>query len=270
MLSQESCQRQCWRFVARHLQNLSQGRSATGRDRDVQPAKMAHSDNILAINYQIDSPSVMLMNRAPESPTSVLQANQPMIGSRFKQEGVVSSMPTVIILASGRGERFAASGGTTHKLQARLIGKTVLQHTLDAVWGSGLPWHLEDEGHPGMGDSIAVAVKKTSQANGWLILPADLPLIQSSSLKAVAIALISREVVVPVFRGQRGHPVGFSVVCRQALLDLQGERGAARVVRSHVAMELQLDDMGCVTDIDTVEDMKVVERLLRRAGPATQ
>jgi len=228
---------------------------------------MAQSDNILAINYQIDSPNDMHRTRTSLSPTSVLQAIQPTIKSPSEQSGVAWSMPTVIILASGRGARFAASGGVTHKLQARLMGKTVLQHTLEAVWGSSLPWHLEDEGHPGMGDSIAAAVQKTSHANGWLILPADLPLIQSSSIKAVALALMNQEVVVPFFRGQHGHPVGFSVGCRRALLDLQGERGAARVVQSHVVMELHLDDMGCVTDIDTVEDLQVAERQMSRMGP---
>ena len=63
--------------------------------------------------------------------------------------------PTVLVLASGRGERFAASGGMVHKLRAALGDKTVLEHTLADVRASGLPWHLEDAGHPGMGDSIA-------------------------------------------------------------------------------------------------------------------
>jgi len=210
----------------------------------------------------------MQMNRDSESTKSVLQAYQPTTGSPLEQARVASNSPIVIVLASGRGERFAASGGTTHKLQARLMGKTLLQHTLDAVWGSGLPWHLEEGGHPGMSDSIAAAVQKTSQANGWLILPADLPLIQSSSIKAVAMALMNQEVVVPVYRGQRGHPVGFSLVCRKALLSLQGDRGAARVVRAHAAMELHLEDRGCVTDIDTLEDLNVAERWLAGAGSA--
>lgn len=55
--------------------------------------------------------------------------------------------PVVLVLASGRGERFIASGGTGSKLQALLGGKTVLQRTLDAVRASGLPWHVEDAGH---------------------------------------------------------------------------------------------------------------------------
>ncbi len=121
-------------------------------------------------------------------------------------------------------------GGTSHKLQARLGGKTVLQHTLDAVQASGLPWHLEDAGHPGMGDSIAAAVQATWPSTSRLILPADLPLVQSDSLRAVAMALAHHAVVVPVYRGQRGHPVGFSARCGQALLGLNGHRGSAGVV----------------------------------------
>ena len=93
-------------------------------------------------------------------------------------------LPTVIVLASGRGERFIASGGTTHKLKALLHGKPLLQHTLDAVQASALPWHLEDAGHPGMGDSIAAAVRATSGAAGWMILPGDLPLVQAQTLRA--------------------------------------------------------------------------------------
>lgn len=174
------------------------------------------------------------------------------------------SLPTVIILASGRGERYTASGGSTHKLQALLAGKTVLQHTLDAVQASGLPWHLEDIGHPGMGDSIAAAVRATAQAAGWLILPADLPLIQSGTLRAVAAALADHAVVVPVYQGQRGHPVGFHARCGPELLNLKGNQGAAQVVRSHAAIELIVEDVGCVTDIDTVEDLQTAARLMQR------
>ncbi len=175
------------------------------------------------------------------------------------------SLPVVIVLASGRGARFAASGGTSHKLQARLAGKTVLQHTLDAVQASGLPWHLEDAGHPGMGDSIAAAVQATWPSTGWLILPADLPLVQGDTLRAVAAALAHHAVVVPVYRGQRGHPVGFSARCGPALMGLKGNKGAASVVAAHDAIELIVNDVGCVTDIDTVDDLRAAERLLASA-----
>lgn len=174
--------------------------------------------------------------------------------------------PTVIVLASGRGERFLASGGTTHKLKALLAGKPVLEHTLDAVRASGLPWHLEDAGHPGMGDSIAAAVRATSGSlaggAGWLILPGDLPLVSADTLRAVAAALASSAVVVPVYKGERGHPVGFSAACGAALAALQGDKGAAAVVRASVVQELVVNDAGCVTDIDTVEALHAAEKAL--------
>ena len=169
------------------------------------------------------------------------------------------SPPTVLVLASGRGERFAASGGRVHKLQALLGDKTVLQRTLDAVRASGLPWHLEDVGHPGMGDSIAAAVRATANADGWLVLPGDLPLIQADTLRQVAQALQDHPVVVPVFQtqgGPRGHPVGFGRSCGGALLALKGNQGAAPVLRSFVATELIVNDSGTVTDIVTLQDLE--------------
>lgn len=176
--------------------------------------------------------------------------------------------PTVLILASGRGERFLASGGQTHKLQALLNGKTVLQHTLDAVMASGLPWHLEDVGHPGMGDSIAAAVAKTAGAAGWLVLPADLPLVQAKTLQAVALALQTNEVVQPCYVSveegeQKGHPVGFAAVCRQNLLDLKGNKGAAGVIIAYSAIKIIVNDVGILTDIDTLDDLDRAATLLQ-------
>jgi molybdenum cofactor cytidylyltransferase len=176
------------------------------------------------------------------------------------------SLPAVLVLASGRGERFVASGGAGSQLQALLGGKPVLERTLDAVRASGLPWHLEDAGHPGMGDSIAAGVRATPDAGGWLILPGDLPLVRPESLHAVAAALKDHAVVLPHYRGRRGHPVGFAATCREALLLLRGPQGAAPVVRAqavaHSVAELELDDAGVVTDIDTLKDLAEAERLL--------
>ena len=239
-------------------------------------------------------------------------------------------LPTVLVLASGRGERFRASGGTQHKLQAPLAGRAVLARTLDAVRASGLPWHLEDAGHPGMGDSIAAAVRATAaDAVGWLVLPGDLPLVRPATLRRVAERLMAGSnagaadadadadagagagagagaargavakvgpaadaardapgfgaapgadansevpfAVVPRHGGVRGHPVGFAAGCRAALLDLKGNQGAAPVLRDLFAMNsvamLELDDVGIVTDIDTLDDLRRAEALWAARPP---
>ena len=171
-------------------------------------------------------------------------------------------LPVVLVLASGRGERFKASGGSTHKLQANLAGITVLQRTLDAVRASGLRWHLEDAGHPGMGDSIAAAVRATRGAPGWMVLPADLPLVRPQTLVDIARAPWDGEVLLPVFENQRGHPVRFAASCGEALAGLQGSEGAASIVRACTSTQMRVHDAGCVMDIDTVDDLRRAEQLL--------
>jgi molybdenum cofactor cytidylyltransferase len=176
------------------------------------------------------------------------------------------AMPAILVLASGRGERFRASGGQGSKLQALLAGRTVLERTLDAVRASGLPFHVEAAGHPGMGDSIAAAVRATPDADGWLVVPGDLPLIAPRTFRAVAAALAQHDVVVPTWQGERGHPVGFARSCGDALAALGGAAGAASIVQARAARNavhlLPVDDPGIRIDIDTVQDLAAAERLL--------
>jgi len=202
---------------------------------------------------------------------------------RLSPHSLPAQWPTVLILASGRGERFLASGGAVHKLQAPLVGRAVLERTIDAVRASGLPWHLEIADHPGMGDSIAAAVRTQADAAGWLVLPGDLPLVLPASLQLVAARLMACAegarvpfAVVPRHAGAKGHPVGFTAGCLAWLLALCGEHGAAPVVRALRAVdavaELDLDDVGIVTDIDTLDDLRRAEaryiERLERLGQA--
>ena len=187
--------------------------------------------------------------------------------------------PVILILAAGAGARFRAAGGAQHKLQAPFVRegvtRTVLDHVVAAAQASGLPWHVvtpEATAHhaeQGMGTSIATGVAATSEARGWLVLPADLPLVRSESLRAVAQALREHPVVVPVVDGRHGHPVGFGPACREALLSLRGDRGAREVIAQHPALLLPLTDVGCILDVDTPDLLQALQAmaLKRQADP---
>ena len=186
--------------------------------------------------------------------------------------------PTVIVLAAGQGERFKASGATQDKLEADLNGQRVRDHVMASVRASGLPWHVVERvdtlhlHQPGMGDSIACGVAATPHAKGWLILPADLPLIQASTLLRVAQALPHHPVVVPFYNHQKGHPVGFAPSCRDALMGLTGDQGARSVVAQHGFYRLDLQDQGCVLDVDTLDALAqarkaLAERIFARDCP---
>ena len=172
----------------------------------------------------------------------------------------------VLVLASGRGERFKASGGTTHKLDALIhIGQglpsiTVLQATLDKACSTGLAVHVERASHTGMGETIAAAVAATRDFDGWLMLPADMPMVSPEVILTVAAGLQDTPIAVPVFKGKRGHPVGFSRDCLADLLALSGDEGARSLFQKFEVKKINVDDLplaaGCLMDIDTVQDLE--------------
>lgn len=182
------------------------------------------------------------------------------------------SSPVVIILAAGRGERFLASGATTHKLDARLGTQSVLSHVIRAAEASGLGWHIvrPEGGTQGMGESISLGVCATAHASGWLILPADLPLIQPATLQRVAEGLSDKPLVVPHYAQQQGHPVGFSRAYQAQLRALSGETGAREIVqrarRRGEVRDLALADYGMVHDIDTLSDLQWAQTLINKSN----
>ncbi len=195
---------------------------------------------------------------------SLFLAGSPMTTATIA-EGV-----TVIVLAAGNSARFRAAGGEQGKLQSPFITKrgtyTVLEHVLHAVKASGLAWHVVEPAHTqhlpiqGMGSSIATGVAATKNAKGWLILPADLPLIKPETLRHLASVLLAHEVVAPTVQGQRGHPVGFSKICLPDLLKLQGDQGAKRIMNQYDLHFIPVEDVGCILDVDTPEALSLAQQ----------
>jgi molybdenum cofactor cytidylyltransferase len=191
----------------------------------------------------------------------------------------MKTSPTVIVLAAGRGSRFKAPD---HKLLHPFGSTTVLGATLEHAIESGLqlrvvttaavsaeagrhvaqrdivelPVVTEHSGETlGMGFSIASGVAASADASGWLILPGDMPSVKSSSLLAVAAALLHHPVVYAQHIGRRGHPVGFASELYSELVQLSGDEGARRLVARYPSFGVEVDDPGVLIDIDTLDDL---------------
>ena len=196
----------------------------------------------------------------------------------------MKTQSAVIVLAAGKGSRFE---GNDHKLSQRLGAATVLGTTLRHAIASHLevvvvtteafadlarrsvaardvvvlPEVGSDDAVPlGMGYSIAAGVGARPDASGWLILPGDMPLVQPSTLVAVARLLDDHAVVYAQHRGKRGHPVGFAPELYSELLALGGDEGARRLVARYPAFGIELDDPGILIDIDTTDDLESARR----------
>ena len=119
---------------------------------------------------------------------------------------------------------------------------------------------LAPEAEAGMGSSLACAVRASADAEGWLVALADMPFLTAATLHSLLQALRNgADIVAPVYRGRRGHPVGFSRRWFAELACLQGDVGARRILDDHPRSVtlIALDDPGVQRDIDTPDDLRI-------------
>lgn len=203
---------------------------------------------------------------------------------RKKQPGGMSdqghnmrSPPAVVVLGAGRGSRYH---GERHKLAEALAGESVLSRTIRQAVASGLPvvvvttsafaeeaasqvarrdvvvlGQSSGVAPGGMGDSIAAGVSARPGASGWLMLPADMPLVRPATLRSLAAALRQHSLAYAQYQGRRGHPVAFGSELFSELMRLSGDEGAKRVLARFPSQAVEVDDPGVLMDMDTTEDL---------------
>ncbi len=187
-----------------------------------------------------------------------------------------------ILLAAGYSRRF----GSNKLLQAlpagvpeagTPIGVAAAKHLLEALPESiavvrpraqKLGKMLRDAGcntvvcknaSEGMGTSLAAGVRATSDAEGWIVALADMPFLRAETVRAVAQAISEgAAIAAPVYRGERGHPVGFARRFLDELSSLHGDDGARQFIKQHPEWVklLEVDDPGTVHDIDKPSDLE--------------
>ncbi len=191
---------------------------------------------------------------------------------------------TIIVLAAGHGKRFQ---GEPNKLAQPLGFGHVLTRTLHQALASQLPVLVvstpelavlanqsvamrdivlmpADAPSLGMGQSIAAGVAARSNAPGWLILPADMPLVLPQTIQAVADQIGHHTVVVAQHQGLDGYPVGFSAELYSELMLLEGDEGARRLMARYPAHPVAVNDPGVLFDINTQADLSAAQRACSR------
>ena len=193
-----------------------------------------------------------------------------------------NAAPTGILLAAGRGRRFDPAGGRNKLLQrlpdgdpvvvasARKLLATVPRvvavvppddgGVADALRALGCEVTLCPDADSGMGLSLAHAVRYATLAqqnnNGWLVALGDMPFVDVSTLRALVSAIEDGAgIVAPTFDGRRGNPVAFGARHGAALLALDGDEGARRLLSSHPVTTVAVLDPGILRDIDTPDDL---------------
>ena len=189
---------------------------------------------------------------------------------------MTGDLPTGILLAAGAARRFGGDKLLAVLPAGEAIGVAAL-HALRAVLptviavvrpgddalaalfaGHGARVVHCERADEGMGASLACGVDASADASGWVVALADMPWIATATIRAVADAIASgASLAAPVYRGERGHPVGFAASHRAALSALEGDEGA-RAILAHAGaalVRIHVDDAGVLRDVDAPGDL---------------
>jgi molybdenum cofactor cytidylyltransferase len=185
-----------------------------------------------------------------------------------------------VILAAGAGSRL---GGVAKALLSRRDGTTFLASVLASARAAGLadvvvvigpPYaeaiatHASELGcrlavNPtpsrGMASSVAVGFGALSEGMcdaAWL-WPVDHPDVLPRTLRTLIAALGTHDGVRPVYRKRGGHPPLIARSLWPQLAECGDVEGGARAVLGEAdVIDVNVDDPGCVRDVDTPEDLE--------------
>jgi molybdenum cofactor cytidylyltransferase len=192
----------------------------------------------------------------------------------------MSSSVVGILLAAGQSKRFGRNkllhplnDGTPMVLASARHLHNVLPQTIVVVEdeNNDVAKLLAPEGvqvvenplaSEGMGTSIACAVANSPDAQGWVIALADMPCIPTGVIQAVVTGLEQdADIIAPVYKKLRGHPVGFSDRYAHALMQLHSDEGARSVIQANCdSLELiETTERGVIVDFDTSGSIQLIE-----------
>jgi molybdenum cofactor cytidylyltransferase len=191
-----------------------------------------------------------------------------------------------VVLAAGRSSRFHAAGGAEEtKLVAKLDGKPVVRHVVEAALASrarpvivvvghargavqaalaGLPATivLNPDYAAGLASSLRTGLVATpTDVGGALILLGDMPRVEAPLIDALIDAFETRpnaQAVAPVHGGRRGNPVLLSRTLFERAGTLEGDEGARRLLATLPEgdiVEIAATGPGVAFDVDTPSDL---------------
>ncbi len=193
----------------------------------------------------------------------------------------------IAVLAAGRGARFDRR---SHKALARLGGRPLVAWALDAAIDSGLAPVVVVVGRRGrrvartvpagvavvrarhwrrgiahsLGAAIA-ALEDDASVDAVCVGLADQPLVGSASYRRLADAHAGgARFAVATYRGERANPVLLDRSLWADARALRGDTGARALMTTHAVVEVDCTDTGIPTDVDTLDDLRAIERAADR------
>lgn len=97
------------------------------------------------------------------------------------------------------------------------------------------------------------ALHSVRMSRTLFVIPGDMPGVSPRTFAALRTAYEEGEypVLVPTYKGERGHPLLISSACYDAVLTFEGEGGIRQALADYDWFEVPVDDPGILLDADT-------------------
>lgn len=126
------------------------------------------------------------------------------------------------------------------------------------AWGTeaGVRVAVNPEPERGMLSTIREGIAAAGDKETLVVCPADLPALLPSTVRRVLAE--PSPLVVPSYRGRRGHPLVISPELIPEIGTLHLEVGLRELLDRHPERlrTVEVDDPGCVRDVDTPEEYR--------------
>jgi molybdenum cofactor cytidylyltransferase len=124
------------------------------------------------------------------------------------------------------------------------------------TWGTeaGVRIAVNPEPERGMLSTILEGIAAAGDAETLVVCPADLPALLPSTVRTVLAA--QSPLAVPSYQGRRGHPLVISPELIPEIRTLHLDVGLRELLDRHPdrLRIIEVDDPGCVRDVDTPEE----------------
>tara|TARA_B100001123_G_C14959347_1_gene887008 strand:+ start:118 stop:693 length:576 start_codon:yes stop_codon:yes gene_type:complete len=190
-------------------------------------------------------------------------------------------MITAILLAAGQSKRM----GNKNKLAKKIKGIPLIKRSANNITSSSIDELIVVLGYQkkiikkligrrkkikfvfnknfktGMSSSIKIGVKNLSiKTDFFFICLGDMPLVNKNIYNLLIKSRNKKKIIVPVYRGMQGNPVLFSKFMIKKIMNIKGDIGAKKILKSNKdkILNLKVNHYGVTRGFDTKENFKKI------------
>ena len=186
-------------------------------------------------------------------------------------------MISAILLAAGQSKRMNGENKLIRKIRGvpliKLSVKNILASSIDELIivlghqkeiieklidkNEKIKFVFNKNFESGMASSIKTGLNNLSEkTEAFFICLGDMPMVNQDIYNQLIQSKNNKEIIVPTYKGQQGHPVLFSKSTKEKIMTIQGDVGAKKILELNVdkILNVEVGNQSIREDFNTKDD----------------